>query len=231
MFTWSNNAFRSAKAKKIPWQAPTTIILSLLCGLMFAVGHHLFYRHLDGHEVKTEDFKIFGSDVPPQQLNVAIGTAFAFLVKASLVTAVSTAYLQLLWRALLCSARASTLGHLDTAFSGLNNIISLAKVWVWRRWPMLFLLAISAWLIPLAAIITPATLSIQGAQVLPAPSSLQTVPSLAFNSLQFVDDMPSTPNDGGDTLNFAYTLPSQEVRPCSSYLKSRSANSFVRSSK
>lgn len=58
---------------------------------------------------------------------------------------------------------------------------------------------------------TPATLSIQGAQVLPAPSSLQTVPSLAFDSLQFVDDMPSMPDGNEDSLRFAYTLPSQEV--------------------
>ena len=58
---------------------------------------------------------------------------------------------------------------------------------------------------------TPATLSIQGARVLPAPSSLQTVPSLAFDSLQFVDDMPSMPDGIEDTLRFAYTLPAPEV--------------------
>ena len=66
-------------------------------------------------------------------------------------------------------------------------------------------------LIPLAAIVTPATLSIQAAQVLPAPSSLQQVPSLAFDSLQFVDDMPSVQADNETSLRFAYALPSQEV--------------------
>lgn len=66
-------------------------------------------------------------------------------------------------------------------------------------------------LIPLAAIVTPATLSIQGSEVLPAPSSLQTVPSLAFESLQFVDDMPSMPDGNENSQRFAYTLPSQEV--------------------
>ena len=100
---------------------------------------------LNGRKVASEDFSILGSNISPQQLNVAIGTAFAFLVKASLVTAVSTAYLQLLWRALLRSARGSTLGNLDTAFSGLNNIISLGKVWVWWRLPLLFALAVVAW--------------------------------------------------------------------------------------
>ena len=58
---------------------------------------------------------------------------------------------------------------------------------------------------------TPATLSIQVSQVLPAPSFLQTVPTLAFESLQFVDDMVSMPDGDEDSLRFAYTLPSQEV--------------------
>lgn len=144
MFAQSN-APTSTKARKTPWQAPSTITLSLIAGLLFAVGHHLFYQHLDSRKVASEDVRILGSRISPQQLNVAIGTAFAFLVKASLVTAVSTSYLQLLWRALLRAARGSTLGDLDTAFSGLNNIISLSKVWVWWRLPLLLALAIVAW--------------------------------------------------------------------------------------
>jgi hypothetical protein len=66
-------------------------------------------------------------------------------------------------------------------------------------------------LVPLAAVITPATLSIEAAQTLPAPSSLHIVPTLAFESLQFVDDMTSMPDEDDDSLRFAYTLPSQEV--------------------
>lgn len=119
------------RTRRTPWQAPTTILLSLLAGVFFALGHHLFYRHLNGREVSDGHVRVFGSNMPPQQLNVAIGTAFAFLVKASLVTAVSTAYLQVLWRALLRATRGSTLGDLDTTFSVLSNIISLSKVWVW----------------------------------------------------------------------------------------------------
>jgi hypothetical protein len=129
----------------IPWQAPAAIIVSLAAGISFAIGHHLFYNHLHGQEARPTGYKILGSDISPQQLNVAIGTAFAFLVKASLVTALSTAYLQLLWRALLRAARGSKLGDLDTCFSALNNIISLGKVWVWWRLPLLFLLAVVAW--------------------------------------------------------------------------------------
>ena len=129
----------------IHWLAPTTILLSLAAGVLLAIGHHLFYRSLRGKQVRTRGYEILGSDVSPQQLNLAIGTAFAFLVKAALVTAVSTAYIQLLWRALLRAARVSTLGNLDAVFSGLGNIISLSKVWIWWHYPLLFSLAIVAW--------------------------------------------------------------------------------------
>lgn len=132
-------------ARNVPWQAPTTIVLSLIAGLLLAVGHHLFYAGLHGKEAHPDGFQVLGSHISPQQLNIAIGTAIAYLVKAFLLLALSTAYLQLLWRALLRAARGSTLGDLDTAFSGLSNLISLGKVWVWWRLPLLFALALAAW--------------------------------------------------------------------------------------
>lgn len=129
----------------IHWLAPTTILLSLAVGVLLAAGHHLFYRSLHGKQVRTRGYEILGSDVSPQQLNLAIGTAFALLVKAAPITAVSTAYIQLLWRALLRAARGSILGNLDAVFSGLNNIISLTKGWIWWHYPLLFSLAIIVW--------------------------------------------------------------------------------------
>ena len=128
-----------------PWQAPATIIASLFMGVMLAIGHHLFYNSLHGRQARTDGYKILGSDISPQQMAVAGGTALAFLVKSALVTALSTAYLQLLWRALLRKANGSKLGDLDAAFSGLNNIVSISKIWVWRRLPLLFSLAVVAW--------------------------------------------------------------------------------------
>lgn len=60
--------------------------------------------------------------------------------------------------------------------------------------------------------VTPATLSIETAEVLPRPSKLEIVPSLAFESLDFVDDMPPVPDDDDpDTIRFQYTIPAREV--------------------
>lgn len=134
------------KQTGVHWLAPTTIALSLVLGILFAVGHHLFYNSLDGTIAPNAEFDVFGSKVSRQQINIAAGTAFAFVVKVMLVTALAVAYIQLLWRALL-SSKHITLGRIDVLFSGLSNVFSLAKATAWWRHPLLFILAILAWLV------------------------------------------------------------------------------------
>lgn len=128
-----------------PWQAPATVIASLYMGLMLAIGHHLLYNSLHGRQARTDGYKILGSDISPQQMAVAGGNAMAILVKAALVTALSTACLQLLWRALLRKGNGSKLGDVDAAFSGLNNLVPISKLWVWRRLLLLSSLAVVVW--------------------------------------------------------------------------------------
>ena len=132
-------------SKSIHWLAPTTIISSLILGALSAVGHHIFYRSLEGTVAQDDNVNILGSRVSRQQLNIAGGTALAFLVKAALTTAVATAYIQLFWRAITRNARSASLETLDTVFSAFSNVFMLGKVWVWWRYPLLFSLAATAW--------------------------------------------------------------------------------------
>ncbi|KAK0787274.1 hypothetical protein LTR02_006467 [Friedmanniomyces endolithicus] len=133
-----------SRSKDITWAlgpihltAPVTMISALLAGVVFAVGHHLFYHGLAGHAVSDHYGKGFGSSVSAQEINIAIGTAFAFLVRACLVLAVSTAYIQAFWRA--AKARQSemnlTVAQLDAAFSALTNLLAFAKGPLWLRNP------------------------------------------------------------------------------------------------
>ena len=136
----------TAVSNKIHWLAPTTIVLSLLVGTAFAVGHHLFYWNLDGDTAQNDNVYVLGTSVSRQQLNIAGGTAFAFIVKAALTTAVSIAYVQLLWRNLTrSSSQAATLCTFNNLFAVFNNGFLLGKVWIWWRYPLLFCLAATAW--------------------------------------------------------------------------------------
>lgn len=129
----------------IHWQVPTAATLPLLAGALFAFGHHLFYSSLDGKPAPDDHYSILGSYVSTQQLNTAAGTAFAFLVKACLFMALSAAYAQIFWRQMLHITPEVTLERLDATYAALTNIHHLFKVWIWYRYPLLFLLALIGW--------------------------------------------------------------------------------------
>ena len=130
----------------VHWWTPSVMFLSLIFGVLFALGHHLFYNSLVNKP--TGHYTIMGTRHPGQQLNIAIGTAFAFLVKAAFVLAVSTAYYQAFWKMAKQDSKiekAPTLGRLDAAFSGTTNVISLFNAPMWCRYPLLFFIAASVW--------------------------------------------------------------------------------------
>jgi hypothetical protein len=119
------------------------MIASLLVGVAFAIGHHEFYRSLHHTEVRSVSYEFFaGWKITAQQLNTAGGTAFAFAVKASLVFAVSTAYVQLLFRAIAKAGH--RVAHIDSWFSGLGDITSLFAVTTWKQ-PLLAVVALTVW--------------------------------------------------------------------------------------
>jgi hypothetical protein len=131
------------RIRHIHWKAPTLMVSSLVAGLILAVGHHVFYSRLNGSPAPASDYDLGGWSIPKQQANIAGGTAFAFLVKASLVVAVGTAYIQTFWRAI--AARDIKLAHLDTLGSVPGSITALVAIWRWVNFPLLLLLALIIW--------------------------------------------------------------------------------------
>ena len=125
------------------WRAPTTMLGSFAIAVALAAGHHALYASLAGTEVVSDPTVIAGFDVASQQLYTAGGTSFAFLVKAMLAVSVSTAYVQVMWRTAFCKATA--VSTLDALFDVLASLLSLVRVQVWWRYPLLFMLALSFW--------------------------------------------------------------------------------------
>jgi hypothetical protein len=128
----------------VHWRIPTLMLGMLMSGVSLAIGHHLFYQSLHGKSISGTRR---GDNQPlTQQVSIAIGTAFAFLVKAALVISVNTAYYQSFWKmAKQKSTKALTLDWLDTAFSGATNAMSLLKVPSWLRNPLLFTMGTAIW--------------------------------------------------------------------------------------
>jgi hypothetical protein len=116
-------------------------------GLFIAVGHHLFYENLDGQEVPSQRWKTSGIELTTQQVNIALGTALAFLVKVCLVLAVSSSYTQAIWSAAKASKKGQhmSIADLDAAFSALGNLGALSKLHLWAKHPLMLSLVAIAW--------------------------------------------------------------------------------------
>lgn len=125
------------------WLAPVSMLAALAGGVVLAGGHHLFYRHLEGRAASTGN--VFGSSISMQQANIAIGTAFAFLVKSALVFAMSIAFAQLFWREARHAVESPSLARLDSMYSAFDNIVGLCTIPLWLRYPLLVIVAAAAW--------------------------------------------------------------------------------------
>lgn len=133
--------------RDVSWVAPTIVISGLAAGFLFAIGHHLFYARLNGRVPPEDSHSLFsGFVLSKQEINIAAGTVFAFLVKSSLRAADSAAYIQLLWRAIRKRRAAGViLGDFDSILSALYSPISLLRLPAWRPYPLLFAVAVVTW--------------------------------------------------------------------------------------
>ncbi|KAF5608132.1 hypothetical protein FPANT_582 [Fusarium pseudoanthophilum] len=132
------------------WQVyrhkPWNMCLLVLIGTLFAVGHHLFYLHLDGKEALN------------QSLMLRYGTIVAFCAKASLGTAVTIAFHQRAWRVVRNkTARVETI---DSIFTANLDIFSLFTWGSIRKAKIGSLLALYCWVTPLVVVLTSETLSV-----------------------------------------------------------------------
>ncbi|OCL03432.1 hypothetical protein AOQ84DRAFT_419192 [Glonium stellatum] len=132
----------------VHWRAPTAMIFCSVLGISVALVHHFFYNYMDKQVVGEN-----------QQWVTRAGTAAAFIVKLSLATATSIAYIQWLWFRLKTGH--STIEQLDSMFAVLGNAWEFLNLRFWLSRPLLTLSAAVTWLLPLSAIITPGTIIVQ----------------------------------------------------------------------
>jgi hypothetical protein len=159
---------RSAR-RNVHWQAPTSILLAFAVSLCLAIGHHLFYASLNRVPVDDNGFD--------QQTNIAIGTGFAFLIRACLAIATCTAYWQVFWHIALRKTLA--VSSLDALTNVLGSLLEFANVRTVFGNPGLAALAILAWLVPFASLLPPATLSVLPASTMNSTYTPVPVPYFA----------------------------------------------------
>lgn len=204
----------------IHWRAPAVMLLSFVVAVGIAIGHHLFYASLDGQEVVTHEMSIVGLQTTRQQVNIFIGTLLAFLFKAAIAIAASTAYMQIFFR-IVVGQDECKMGKLDNMFSGSKDLLSFAYLVTYYRYTLLAVMALTIWyayvsaftawvllivsrLLPLTAVFSTAALTVRFGSIPPGPPVKMPAIQPAYASLAFVDFIPKTIPDRGLDLGFTY---------------------------
>jgi hypothetical protein len=162
------------------------MVAALLVAVAFAIGHDAFYQSLDRRPVlNTGSLIPFTSSlrVSDQQMYVSIGTFFAFIVKCLLGISASTVFDQFFWKSI--HGQATQIGVIDDLLSTLKNGFMTLNLALWKRYPISMTLAMVCWLLPIASIITPATLSVDSVSF--DKFVARRVPRIDFASTNFAN--------------------------------------------
>lgn len=116
--------------------------------LLLAIGHFIFFRFLDGSS--AEHRQLEQSEVTA--ISLLITTAF----KACIVTSVSISFAQHLWH--LVRVKSLRITRIEQLFCIRSNPLELARLKAVLEAPLLFLMAVMIWLIPIAIIYPPSAL-------------------------------------------------------------------------
>lgn len=130
----------------VHWTTPAIIVSLFIAGVLAAIGHHLFYAHLHGSPA-TEQLKM-----------VRYGTALAFFVRSTLVGTVIICNRQRIWYTF--RRKAMTINGIDGLFSATEDPTQFFLNWeMIRNGKLATLMAACTWLIPIASVLSPASLT------------------------------------------------------------------------
>ncbi|KAH7380144.1 hypothetical protein BKA66DRAFT_609988 [Pyrenochaeta sp. MPI-SDFR-AT-0127] len=149
--TQEKSRHQSAKGGVIPhWTTIGLIFGVFVVALILAIGHFLFFRVLDG--TSAEHRQIEQSQV------TAISLLITLAFKACLITAVGVSFTQHLWH--VVRSKPLRVARIEQLFCLRSNPLEFARVRVILDAPLLFLMGLSVWLIPIAVIYPPSALTV-----------------------------------------------------------------------
>jgi hypothetical protein len=135
---------RTEAERPVRWhisaRAPLTMLALFVSGVLVSIGHHFFYSRLDGSAVRSLDS---GSQYLTQIWIIRYGTAFAFLAKSLLASAVVVAYKQHIWINL--RARANTVSTIDAMFAATYDVLAVLSPSLLLKAKIPALLALITW--------------------------------------------------------------------------------------
>ncbi|OAL53864.1 hypothetical protein IQ07DRAFT_667990 [Pyrenochaeta sp. DS3sAY3a] len=180
--------------QRVQWRislyTPISMVALFISGILVAMGHHLFYLRFDKSAVQSlEDG---ASEYLTQTWIIRYGTAFAFVAKTLLAGAIISAYRQQMWINL--RYKANSVSTIDAVFAATHDILAFLSPSLLLRAKIPALMALIAWCLPLAALITPSTLLV-------VPSTSNTTSMLRVPTINLTDSDLYNSNGLGDNTS------------------------------
>ncbi|KAJ8126409.1 hypothetical protein O1611_g7229 [Lasiodiplodia mahajangana] len=173
---WGSSSVKETEKKeKVSLGSAFLLMLILLgVGAIGGIGHLFYYRSLDGHTLSSKSIS--------QEWNLRIGTIFAFIVKTSWTVAVITAQTQQAWRTM--SQKPLGLKTVDAMLMAPSDFSAFRRGSMLVKAKTATLLALIAWVIPISAIFTPATLTVVSNDMASRTVVRELVPDIDFDTTE-----------------------------------------------
>ncbi|KAH7192875.1 uncharacterized protein B0J16DRAFT_369055 [Fusarium flagelliforme] len=179
----------------ISWYYPSAMTAFLLFGFAFSIGHHYYYASLDGKSAANQEWAI------------RIGTGFSFLIKSCYAASLAIAVKQFVWARVRRTA--CPISTIDALFAVTTDITSLLTVGLWGKAPAVAIIGVIFWLIPLAVIVTPSTLSVTTAEVIsPQPCNIPVLDFRKEYDFEYRSPQRALPNVDYSRMIDSGTIPS-----------------------
>ncbi|KAI5921986.1 hypothetical protein F4810DRAFT_310396 [Camillea tinctor] len=189
------------------WVNPATMVSALVLGAVGAIGHDRVYAFFNGQPV--------GTNLEQQGIKNA-GTALAFLVKVLFTVATGISFAQQFFHSL--RRKQESISHLDMLFGLSENIFSLLNAKLWFRHPILLVIGLITWCIPLSSVFTPGTINVEpsivfmnGSMLKPAQPQQSWIGDQKFASCQLDWTATTIGPDGRSHVNALCSGPSSDL--------------------
>ncbi|KAI5859249.1 hypothetical protein GGS23DRAFT_586298 [Durotheca rogersii] len=129
------------------WPRAWFMYLSFLFGVICAIGHHTFYKTLDGQP--AED----------QLSMLRYGSMLSLATKASLVSAVVMAFKRRMWSTV--RSKFLSVAALDSLFAATEDLSAMLNLEIYQEAKIAMLLAVFVWITPVIMVLTSNTLTVE----------------------------------------------------------------------
>ncbi|KAI1137382.1 hypothetical protein F5Y05DRAFT_389183 [Hypoxylon sp. FL0543] len=146
----SQDGPESTNGMTISWLDSALAIALFVGSVLAEIGHHIYYASLDNTLVYSDSQQVWA---------IRIGTGLALLARCGLVATIGMVAVQQTWATL--RKKAMPIGGIDSMFDVLNNPWSFFNKDLLVHAKVLYIIAGISWILPLASVVTPATLTVK----------------------------------------------------------------------